>query len=292
MRKQHVPIYQIQDFEPPARKDRYFYFNSFAAHLQEHRIAHVAHKHDFYILLFVTQGTGTHTIDFREYEVQPGTVFFIKPGQVHNLALSPDADGSIIFFTQGFYAREYPGKALHDFPFFNAMLYNPMLRLTPHEEASLMPLLHLLKQEYDQARPMRDAILSRYLDILMMELTRIFRPSDDAAGIIGKEQTILQNLERLIDLHYKEHQPVSFYAEHLHITTRHLNDICKQSLGKTTKELILNRLLLEAQRLLVHANLTSSQIAVELGFYDNTYFFRFFKKHAGCTPEQFRAANK
>jgi AraC-like DNA-binding protein len=172
------------------------------------------------------------------------------------------------------------------------LLYNPVLHITKEQEATLMPILQRLNQEHKQAKLMRDVMLSRYLDILLIELTRISQPNEAEAGFKGKEQVLLQKLERLIDLHYKEHKPVAFYAEQLHVTTKHLNDICKSSLNRTTKELIQYRILLEAQRLLVHAELTSSQIAAELGYFDNTYFFRFFKKHIGCTPEQFRAANK
>jgi AraC-like DNA-binding protein len=266
-----LPIYQIQDFEALARQDQYFYFSPFALHLQEHLFIREPHKHNFYIILIVTQGTGSHTIDFKEFEVKPGTVFFMTPGQVHSWELSKDADGFVIFFTQQFYAREYPHKMLFDFPFFNALLYNPVLSI---------------------AKAMREIMLSRYLDILLIELTRIFQPKVAGTGSTVKEQALLQNLERLIDVHYKEHKPVGFYAQRLHVTTKHLNDVCKNSLGKTTKDLIQYRTLLEAQRLLVHANLTSSQIAAELGYFDNTYFFRFFKKHIGCTPEQFRAANR
>ncbi|WP_266205069.1 AraC family transcriptional regulator [Pontibacter kalidii] len=292
MQKEHLPIYQIQDFEALTHKDRYFYFSSFASHLQEHLFIREPHKHNFYIILFVTQGSGTHTIDFKEYEVKPGTVFFMTPGQVHSWQLSTDADGYIIFFTQEFYAREYPNKLLFEFPFFNALLYNPVLSITEEHEAALMPILLLLREEHSQTRPMREVMLSRYLDILLIQLYRLYQPNEAQTGFRGKEQTLLQNLEKLIDLHYKEHQPVAFYAERLHVTPKYLNETCKNSLGNTTKELIQYRTLLEAQRLLVHAELTSSQIAAELGYFDNTYFFRFFKKHTGLTPEQFRTKNK
>ncbi|PRY03958.1 AraC family transcriptional regulator [Pontibacter ummariensis] len=292
MQKEHLPIYQIQDFNARAQKEQYFYCSSFSSHLQEHLFIREPHKHDFYILLFVTQGTGTHTIDFEEYEVKPGTVFFMIPGQVHSWKLSNDADGFVIFLTQEFYAREHPHRKLFDFPFFNALLYKPVLILAREDESRLMRSLHLLMQEHQDQKLMKDEMLSRYLDVLLIELARIYQAQENKIEVLGTAHALLQHLERLIDLHYKEHAPVGFYADRLHVTSKHLNETCKRSLGKTTIELIQHRTLLEAKRLLVHSELTASQIATALGYFDNTYFFRFFKKHTGYTPEQFRAAHK
>ncbi len=287
-----MPIYQIQDFNALAQKEQYFYFSSFAAHLQEHLFIREPHKHSFYIILFVTRGTGSHTIDFREYTVRPGSVFFMTPGQVHSWTLSPDADGFVIFFTPDFYAKEYPHRKLFDFPFFNALLNKPLLTLSEDEEAALTVSIRLLEQEYRQQMPMQDTMLSRLLDVLLIKLTRMFLSREAETEIPGSEHALLQNLERLIDRHYKEHAPVGFYTDQLNVTAKHLNAACRRSLGKTTIELVQYRTLLEAKRLLVHADLTISQIAAELGYFDNTYFFRFFKKLTGLTPEQFRAAHK
>ena len=74
------------------------------------------------------------------------------------------------------------------------------------------------------------------------------------------------------------------------MTAKQLNDTCRRAINKTVNELIQERMLLEARRLLVHSHLTVSEVAARLGYFDNAYFFRFFKKHTGQTPEQFRNA--
>ena len=78
------------------------------------------------------------------------------------------------------------------------------------------------------------------------------------------------------------------YAELLHVTPNHLNARCKELLGKSAGEVNRDRLLLEAKRLMVNVDLSISEIAYELNFRDNSYFSKFFKKHAGRTPEEFR----
>ncbi|MFC5269571.1 helix-turn-helix domain-containing protein [Adhaeribacter terreus] len=292
MPKQPLPIYQIQDFNAQAQKERYFYVNSFANHLQEHLFTREPHKHDFYIVILITKGSGTHTIDFKKYEVRPNTIFFMKPGQVHSWEISEDADGMVVFFTSEFYLKEFPYRKLYDFPFFNALLYQPKLTVSEAGKMLILQVYEALQKEYAVPVFMRNEMLRSYLNIMFINLARMYHAQGFKGEMAGKELVLLQHLEDLIEQHFKEHAPVTFYAGHLNVTTKHLNEVCKRSVGKTTNELLQERLLLEAQRLLVHSELTSSQIATELGYFDTTYFFRFFKKHVGQTPEQFRSAGK
>ncbi|AKD04078.1 helix-turn-helix domain-containing protein [Pontibacter korlensis] len=292
MPKPQLPVYQIQDFNAQAQKEQYFYLSSFAAHLQEHLFIREPHKHSFYIVLLITQGKGTHTIDFKKYEVEPDTVFFMAPGQVHSWELSDDADGFVAFFTPEFYLREFPHKELFSFPFFNTLLNKPVLSVTPDEKHALVRAFQLMQQEYVSKELMRSEMLSRYLDVLLIRLTRIYHAQENVAEVQGGELSLLQKFVILVEQQYKEHLPVTAYADQLNVTAKHLKEVCKQSLGKTTNELVQERLLLEAQRLLVHSGLTASQIAADLGYLDAAYFFRFFKKHTRLTPEQFRSQNK
>jgi AraC-like DNA-binding protein len=83
----------------------------------------------------------------------------------------------------------------------------------------------------------------------------------------------------------------SEYAELLYVTPNHLNAICKELIGKSAGEMIRDRIVLEAKRLMVNLDLSISEIAYELNFRDNSYFSKFFKKYAGITPEEFRILN-
>ncbi|MFD2244722.1 helix-turn-helix domain-containing protein [Pontibacter ruber] len=288
MAEEYLPTYQIQDFDARRQKECYFYISSFAAHLKAHKFIQKPHKHNFFIVLIITQGTGIHTVDFKEYQVEPNTVFFMAPGQVHSWQLSDDTDGFILFFTPEFYLLTYPHKKLFSFPFFNGLLHSPVLTFGIPERDLLLGLVGSMQHEFIQQQLLKEDVLRDYLDILLISLTRMYRLHYKEEFFAVSSLSQLQLLENLIDRYYKEHKPVSFYAEELNLTAKQLNEISKRSTGKTPTELIQERLVLEAQRLLVHSDLTVSQVAMELGYFDNAYFFRFFKKHVGKTPEQFR----
>ncbi|MBC5773567.1 helix-turn-helix domain-containing protein [Pontibacter sp. KCTC 32443] len=291
MAEKELPVYQIQDFNAQWQQEHYFYLKPFSQHLQEHAFIQKPHKHDFYILFFVTHGSGSHTIDFKTYPVEPNTVFFLTPGQVHSWQLSSDTDGFILFFTPSFYLIDFPNHKLNSFPFFNSLLQNPFLYLTNAQLQQLESILLEMQEELIRQELYTEAIIRDYLDILLMRLARLYHseggPKTAGTGAVSQ----LEALQKLIEEQYKNHKPVKFYADQLHLTTKQLNETSKRRFGRTTAQLIQDRVLLEAKRLLVHSTLTIAQVASELGYFDNAYFFRFFKKHAGLTPEQFRKAN-
>ncbi len=197
-----------------------------------------------------------------------------------------------MFFSQEFYALGHPHKKLYSFPFFSALLHRPYLEVAAAEQMQLIGIIQSIEQEHAGQLAQKNDMLRDYLDILLILLMRQYQAQNTTNGIILTGLAQWHDLESLVDQHYREHKPVSFYAEKLHLTAKQLNDTGKRIMGKTITELVQDRVLLEARRLLVHSHLTVSQVAAELGYFDNSYFSRFFKKHIGQTPEQFRAANK
>ncbi|MCW0373154.1 HTH-type transcriptional activator Btr [Xanthomonas sacchari] len=92
----------------------------------------------------------------------------------------------------------------------------------------------------------------------------------------------------LIDAHYREHWPLARYADRLGLSRSHLNALCRRLAGASALELLQRRIMLEARRGLVYTTLTVQQLAEVLGYADAAYFSRCFRRHAGCSPIQFR----
>jgi AraC family transcriptional regulator, transcriptional activator of pobA len=291
MPEKPLPIYQIQDFAETARPAPNFYLNRFEAHLQQHAFIQKPHKHNFYIVLLITQGSGTHTIDFKTYPVSPQTVFFLSPGQVHAWQLAADTAGYILFFNPEFYQLVPPQGQFYRFPFFNTLVPQPTLTLPANQAAPVTAILENMAAEHNGQLPQWESTVASYLNILLIVLARVYSKQYGQPQLSAPVYSAWEQLQDLLEQHYKQHQPVSFYADKMHLTPKQLNDLSKNTWGKTVTELLQDRVILEARRLLTHSALTITQVAAELGYFDNSYFSRFFKKHTDQTPESFRQSN-
>lgn len=237
------------------------------------------------MLLWITSGSGTHTIDFTTYSVQANQLYFISPGQIHNWELTEGTDGYAVFFEGSYFSSRF-GNRLHDYPFFNSTLVQPLIEFS--EVNHVRALFTMLFEAFGNSEPNLEVNLSLLHLILESSFTKKNELADSDTSINKK---YLQGFEDLLHAFYKEHKSVGFYAEKLHVSPNHLNAICRKSYNKTASGIINEKILIEAQRLLINTSLSIKELCYELGFENSSYFNRFFKKHLRITPQQFRSAN-
>ncbi|MBX0292945.1 AraC family transcriptional regulator [Hymenobacter sp. HSC-4F20] len=283
-----LPVLTLDSF--PQSRPRPWYLERLAQHVANFPGVSQPHAHDFYLLLYVTHGRGTHTIDLVSYELHPGSLFFMTPGQVHHWQLSSDAQGYVVLFEAAFYLFRYPGARLFEYPFFQHA-HRPVLQLPP-DETELGPLFARMWGEHQAPAPQQDEVFRSYLHICLELAARLYPPAPPkpAAGEAPHAQQLLREFGSLINQHFRSQRTVQLYADLLHVSPNHLNALCRRHLGKTASTLIQERVLIEARRLLRHTSATIAQVADALGFEDASYFSRYFRTHAGQTPEAFRTA--
>lgn len=247
------------------------------------------HRHSFFYILILEKGEGEHRIDFVTYPIEDYSVFFMRPGQVHELVLKNGSTGYLLKFSPGFYtplavsAKEVLRKvSRRNFYQFNAAQMNRIKFI----------LENIYKENKDQQERHREAIQS-YLDIFFISLLRESDPVKSPGNNNDDYmQERLEAFQELIALSATQFKQVSYYADQLNLTTYQLNAITKTTLHKTCSELIIDHLLLEAKRYLLATTNQVNQIASQLGYEDVSYFVRFFKKHTGYSPEAFRKSFK
>ncbi|MGB0523376.1 MAG: AraC family transcriptional regulator [Flammeovirgaceae bacterium] len=271
-----------------------FYCNNFKTHLiNHHKTITVPHKHNFFLTVIFTQGTGIHEIDFERYAVQSGSVFMLNPGQAHYWELSDDIEGIIFFHSQEFFDLSFTKQSIYDFPFFYSVHNPSALFISQQEMEPILTYFQQLLAEYRQKRMLSKPKVVSLLNCIYIDLSRMYL-GQETKEVLKPDVYAghLRNLEMLIDTHFKTEKSPSAYAEMLHITIRHLNRLTQQSLGKSPTQLITERIMLEAKRMMVYDSSSLSRIANELGYEDYPYFSRLFKKWVGISPSAFSNAYK
>lgn len=282
-----IPIYGIAEFSETDLVTA-FYANNLRSHLESHQFVNSPHKHSTYIAILFTEGSGTHEIDFNTYEVRPGSVFLLTPGQVHSWKLSADINGYVFFHSEAFYNTTYLSKKINDFPFFYLQTNYPVIYL---KEGELLPVEALFKaiyEEYQTNLPFKFPKLNSLIDLVYIQLSRTYQEHDKVVDKQPYHYTRIKKLEKLIDENFKTKKLPKDYADLMNMTTRHLNRICQKTLNQSTGNLILKRVMIEAQRMLIHSNITVAAVADSLGYDDYSYFIRLFKKQVGESPKKFQ----
>lgn len=279
-----LPVYRILDFHQK-NPSNHFYANDLHIHLKEHQFTNDPHKHDFYLTVLFTKGSGTHEVDFVKYKVKPGALFTLKPGQMHSWSLSANTRGYVFFHSKNFYEERYTNEKLNNYPFFASFGNTSLIELDHVTLNHVGALMSQIVTEYKGLKIKADQKIHSLVSLVYVELIRKYSPKQ-----IALNQTYLmqvQKFEDLIEQYYRELKLPKEYAAKLHISEKHLNRITRTLLNKTSTQLIGERIILEAKRSLFNSKLNITEISDELGFSDTSYFIRFFKKHVGETPLAF-----
>lgn len=285
MEKIHtLHIEQFQRFE----HSHAFYVNTLRNHLETfHHYIEKPHRHAFTVVVYFTHGSGTHDIDFMRYEVAPGSLFILYPGQVHSWELSDDSDGYIFFHSDlMFDERQLIDNQLQKFRV--QQLFLPSLFLPFVSENHFHRLWQQLLAEYQSEAFWKNIYLATLITQIYIEILRPLVQTEMSADKTQRTyQQWYHQFENLLEEDFKTSKSVSDYAAKMFISPKHLNRVTNKIVGKSASRILLDRVLLEAKRMLVNSSKNLGEIANELGYDDYAYFSHMFKKNTGMTPSQF-----
>lgn len=251
-----------------------------------------AERVDFFMLLLVERGQGRHMVDFSTFTLQPGSLVFVRPGQVQQWhppgqlrasmllvdprVMDPDTTRSAL---QRSLALEWQGWPAHAV-------------LPVHARAGVGRWLRQLADEcehYDDS-DLSVLLVRSMLSCLLLQAARA-RASGSATAAApapGDNPALMRMLLGAIAARLRERPTVRSLAAELGYSASTLDRACRASEGRSAKAVIDRRVALEAQRLLVHSRDAAAQIGLSLGFSEPTNFLKFFKRVTGSTPEAFR----
>ncbi|MFY0253380.1 helix-turn-helix domain-containing protein [Chitinophaga sp. 30R24] len=288
MSKALIPTYDICSLAmgKPASED--ILVARFPEYLGIHQDLHFPHRHSFYHLAFFTGGSGSHTIDFERFPVKAGQLYFMVPGQVHSWFFTGKTEGYIMNVSAAFFnAFLQDGAYVERFPFFSGVSAEGVVQLPKTAIPGITNLFESMLREMSGLEVYNQDMLRLLTLEMFIQVARASR-QDQARQEPPHNYVLLRNFRKLVDQHYMQLRLPKDYAALLYVTPNYLNAFCRHMLGKSAGEIIRDRVLLEAKRLLINADMSISSIAWQLSFADNSYFTKFFKKYVGVTPEEFR----
>lgn len=242
------------------------------------------HKHDFYMVFFVEKGSGVHNVDFTQYTVNDYQVYFIRAGQVHNWSLDVDTSGFQLMLATDVITIF---SNLGSFPFFEQSVPS-CLSLDKKQFEEFKIHLHEIELVLSDNDVLTKEILLLRLHLMLKLLQKEYLNQFPEHDSSTKPEKIIKGFNTLIDDHFNEESSVNFYADKLNITANYLNILSQKYLKMPASDVIKQRTILEAKRLLTSTDLSIKEIGYQLGFNDNTYFSKVFKKYTGKTPGDFK----
>jgi AraC family transcriptional regulator, transcriptional activator of pobA len=251
----------------------------------------VPHRHAFYTVLWVKDGTGKHIIDYREHEWTAQRIFFVSPGQVHQVIADSRPNGMAIMFTCDFLTKN---NISHDFitnlGLFSDLPDTPPLVTDAMTEAKMQLLIDQMEMVFDGSDALKSETIGAWLKLFLIECNKLVAVNASLnPQALQSGRAILFDFKQLVEKKFTQWHKVSDYASHLSISPDYLNNVIKSNIGNTAKEFIQNRIVIEAKRLGLVTSLSSKEIAFSLGFDDPAHFSKFFKNATGTAFSDFRS---
>ncbi len=280
----NIKVYSLDD---DIHENRFFKIERMEDHYVETAgITNTPHRHDFYLILWLICGKGTHNIDFNTYELAENQIYFLTPGQIHQLDAIEKPLGWAIYFSPDFLIHNnIPASFIDNIRLFRPYHQSPPLSIDDSVAAKLKTLTSQMKDFANDHGPFNQEGLGALLKLFLIHCNNA---CDMPMSLESKSSCILIDFRKEVEAHFKQTHKVNEYANWLHITPKYLNEVIKDSLGYTAKEYILDRIMMEAKRMLLHSQMSVKQIAIELGFKEPLHFNAFFKKSTNISPGAFR----
>jgi len=240
-----------------------------------------AHKHhNYFEIIYLSKGSGFHSIDSNRYDIVPPMIFFVRKEQIHYWELNCEPEGYVVIIKKKFVEVSLDKQI-------KTLLYKlsktEMLHLT--EPDTITSLLQLLAKESllenSTSKLVVEALLKALLAKLLAEETSFIKNN-------GVEADLYHSFRDLLSQEDKLKNSVSYYAAELNTSPQNLNSVCRRAVNLSAADVLSEFMISEAKRLLIYTDKTISEIGFLLSFNDSSHFIKYFKRFTGRTPKIFR----
>jgi AraC family transcriptional activator of pobA len=249
-------------------------------------------RQNFFRIVFVRSGRGTVLSNLCPYEMRENMLFIVSPGHALAWQLEAGARCEIVEFKREFFALSPINLGiLTKIPYLYRDGVDPTLRLGPAAADNLCQLFRQLRDTTQTERSSaRNEILRAYLTIILTFTSQLYEARLRDLPTDGREtgDPLVRTFRLVLEENFPRLLKVSDIAGVMKIPPSRLNERLRLTTGRSASDIIHERVMLEASRLLANSPLTIAEIAYALNFKDPSYFARFFRKHTEQPPRAYR----
>jgi len=259
-----------------------FHDNSYFDHLQ---------RNNYYSLVWVKEGSGKLRTNFSEYGFERNSLFSFAPYQPFMFSSNVVRGVAIYFHSDFFCIHKHQTEVTCNGVLFNNIYQKPFFQVDKTLEDTLDKVIEQIKAEIQRPGLAQYELLISFMKIFLISASRAKaqqQPESLPPTTAMKEPFILQNLKEAIEKDFRSKHMPQDYAMLLNISPNALAKITKTHFNKTLTNLITERIIIEAKRELYLTNKSVKEVAYELGYDDEYYFSRFFKKNVNISPQTYR----
>lgn len=245
------------------------------------------HRTKNYKIFITTVGFGQHSVDFEKYDFSPGVFIFISKNQIQSFDFKPGNEGFIISFSEEYLEQtiRFNNKLSEKFVF-NFHFKKPVVKVVAKEQEYFFIIIDRILQEYNKLNTSNE-IIQALLNLLILNSERIKK--EELSKFINSEYLeIFLEFKKTLESKFSEDRNANSYAKNIGVSYKHLNNVCKAVINKTAKQFIDDFIILEIKRCLLGSEISITKIIKYTGFKEYTNFIKYFKKHTGFSPLQFR----
>lgn len=237
------------------------------------------HRHNKYLeLVYFTKGSGYHHMDLNSYEIEPPVVFLVRKEEVHHWEITTVPKGYVIIIKEGFLEKTL-----------DKHINTQLVKIGEHQKINIQKkdkTINMLFKGLSKEIKEENTPIEVIEGMLKSLLAKILNYANDTHKT---EWLVEDKVSQFVDLLGENlKNNVAFYAEQLNVSTQNLNQLCKKKQGKTASQLIAFYMVQEIKRLLKYTDKSVGEIAYSLSFKDVSHFVKYFKRHTGLTPIQFK----